>query len=552
MTASPEDRAAEILRRFQRAQSNRGNWEGQWEEIARRILPSYSGSFNSNGVWSPGAKKTDDLVDATGALALPRFAAAMESMLTPRGSKWHSLVSSDRSLMRNRQARLWFDDATDALFRYRYAPRANFASVQHESYMSLGAFGTGVKYIDALRSPGEKGLRYSTIHLGQIYFLVNHQGIVDTMFRRFPMTARQAYQRFGDELPPDIVEKAKDTGKCETEFWFVNSVYPRSEDEGYDPARYDVKGMRYADCYVSETGKKLIEEKGFRTFPYPVSRYVVAPGEEYGRSPAMLVLPALKTLNEEKKTILKQGHRSIDPVLLAHDDGIIDGFSLRPGAINPGGVNADGRPLVHALPVGNLALAKEMLEDERNTINDAFLVTLFQILVETPQMTATEVLERAREKGALLSPTMGRQQSEDLGVTIEREMDVLAQQGLLPPMPPILQQARAEYDVVYSSPLSRQQRAEEGAGLMRTLDWAKEYVAVSGDPSPLDWFDWDAIMPDLADIQAVPQRWLRDMAAVAAVRQSRAQAQQTQQMVDAAPAAASLAKTLPQGLSTGG
>ena len=35
-------------------------------------------------------------------------------------------------------------------------------------------------------------------------------------------------------------------------------------------------------------------------------------------------------------------------------------------------------------------------------INDAFLVTLFQILTETPEMTATEVIERTREKGALL------------------------------------------------------------------------------------------------------------------------------------------------------
>jgi hypothetical protein len=82
-----------------------------------------------------------------------------------------------------------------------------------------------------------------------------------------------------------------------------------------------------------------------------------------------------------------------------------------------------------------------MLAEGRAIINDSFLVTLFQILIDSPQMTATEVLQRAQEKGALLSPTMGRQQSEFLGPTIERELDVLAQQGMIPPMPAILQQA---------------------------------------------------------------------------------------------------------------
>ena len=46
-------------------------------------------------------------------------------------------------------------------------------------------------------------------------------------------------------------------------------------------------------------------------------------------------------------------------------------------------------------------------------------------------MTATEVLERAREKGALLAPTMGRQQSEALGPMIEREIDILVECGLM-------------------------------------------------------------------------------------------------------------------------
>src|SRR6185503_15044970 len=101
-------------------------------------------------------------------------------------------------------------------------------------------------------------------------------------------------------------------------------------------------GMAYASCYVSVTGTQTVQENGYHTFPYAISRYATLPGQIMGTSIAMLALPSLKTLNEMKKTMLKQGHRTVDPVLLAFDDGVVDSFSLRPGAVNPGGVNQDG------------------------------------------------------------------------------------------------------------------------------------------------------------------------------------------------------------------
>ena len=258
----------------------------------------------------------------------------------------------------------------------------------------------------------------------------------------------------------------------------------------------------------------------------------------------MLALPAIKVLNEQKKTMLTQGHRAVAPVLLSHDDGILDSFSMKPGAMNPGGVTAEGRQLVHALPVGNLAAGQELMDMERQVINDSFLVSLFQILVETPTMTATEVLERAREKGALLSPTMGRQQSELLGPMIEREVDLLMKQGLLPPMPDILIEARGEFDIEYDSPLSRSQRAEEASGWLRTLEAAIAYANTTQDLSVLDQFDSDVIYQQLAEINAVPPSWMRGQAAIAQIRQARAQQQQIQQKVEAAPAAAGVMQAL--------
>lgn len=536
-TNAQQDKAAEIIKEFERLSSDRGSFEGQWQEIAERIFPAQSGLFNANNIRTPGEKRTELVFDATGTIALGRFGAIIDSLLTPANRAWHNIKPSDALLLKNRETRIWFEETNATLLRQRRAPKANFSSQNQQNYLALGAFGTGAVFIDALQS--DPGVRYRAIHLGEIFIDENHQGIVDRALRHFRMTARQATQKWGADKLPDRINGAMATNP-DQKFWFIHCVKPRDDR---DPGRADYRGMAMASYYVAKEDRLIVAESGYRSFPYAISRYTQAPGEVYGRSPAMDVLPAIKTLNEEKKTILKQGHRTVDPVLLAHDDGVLDGFSLRPGAINAGGVNAEGRALVQPLPVGNIAIGKELMDDERVAINDAFLVTLFQILVETPTMTATEVLERTREKGILLAPTIGRQQSEYLGPLIERELDLLAQQGLLAPMPQALVEAKGEYRIEYDSPLSRATRAEEAAGVMRTVEQVLAVVNITQNPAPLDHFDWDTIVPEMAEINATPARWMRSLADVQKIREGREQQQQTQTAIQAAPGAAALIKS---------
>jgi Bacteriophage head to tail connecting protein len=535
-----QELAGELLREFSVWESKRGIWEKHWEEVALKVLPYYSTSFYIQGNMVPGQKRNQDQFDVTANAALWKFAAAMESMLTPANNKWHRLRHPDMNLMKRRDVQLWFDQVNEAMFYYRYSPHSGYQANQHDGYVSLGAFGTGCLFTDEFHDPLRpqmRGLRYRNVHLGELFFATNFQGQVDKVGRRFKMTLRQIDQKWPGMLPESYVNQLKD--KPENEVQIIHIVKPNPD---FDPKAVNAKGYRYASYYILREAVHLLHEGGYRCMPYSTSRYITAPGELYGRSPAMNVLPSISVLNEEKKTIIKQGHRTVDPVLLAHDDGVLDGFSLKPGAVNYGGVNADGRPLVHALPTGSLAIGKELMDDERMAINDAFLVTLFQILIQTPQMTATEVLERAREKGALLSPTMGRFQSESIGPQIEREFDLLVWQGLIPPPPPALVEAGANYMVEYDAPLNRAMRSDEAAGTMRTFQWASEIAAQTQDPSVMDFFDTDAIIPELMAINGAPYRFMRDKDQVAAIRQGRQQAQATQQMVQALPGMAAMAK----------
>lgn len=531
-----DELAAEIIKEYQYLFGLRGNWNTHWTEIAQRIKPDDSYLFqNYSQITQMGDKRMTQVYDSTGILGLQSFGAIMDSLLTPRNQFWHQLRANDPILQRDKSCKLWFEAVNQIIFDQRYAQKSNFASQNQEQYMSLGAYGTGSLLIDDLA--GNLGIRYRNVHLGQVYLMENHQGVVDTVIRFFIMTARQAMQKFGDKCPEQISMVFESAP--ERQFFFIHRVAPNKDRE---PDRKDHRGMAFTSEYVSLEGRKLTAKGGYRTFPYAVSRYRQAPFEPYGRSPAMDVLPAIKTLNEQKKVMLKAGHRALDPVLLAHDDGVIDAFSLDPGSINPGGITKDGRLLIQPLPVGNIPDGKELMEDERKLIKDTFLVNLFQILTENPEMTATEVMERTREKGILLAPTIGRQQSEYLGPMIDRELDILSRQGLLPPQPRLLKDAKSEYKIVYDNPITRAQKADQVSGAMRTMEAFTQYAQATQDPSILHLINIDVAGPAIAEANGVPISWMNDPKKVAQLRQAQAQQQQMQTAIQAAPAAAGIIK----------
>lgn len=538
MTDREEGIVDDTLRAFRGAQDRRGNFNSHWEEVAALIDPNQRNTFNFGSYNSPGQKKTDQQVDATGMMALSRFTSICNSLITPSTSFWHGLEADDDYIMKDRATRLWYEQMTKGLFRLRYMHEANFVQQNFAKWRSIGAYGNTGLFVDELDPTvsGKRGFRYKAVPMGQLYFTVNHQGMVDGFIRWMRLTARQIKQKWPDRFPAKY-QTALDLNS-EQLFDVLHRVCLRDD---YEPGRLDMKGKRFISVYVAMDARVMLQEGGYRTFPMAVDRYEIAADEDYGRSPAMMVLPALKTLNAEKRTFLKQGHRAADPVLLTYDDGLL-GVDLSPGAMNSGGMSAEGKPLVGVLPTGQIQVSKEMMDEERSLINDAFLVSLFQILTETPTMSATEVIERTNEKSILLS---GLDQLMPAG-QVDREIDIMMYNGWAPPMPPRLREAARAgaltHRMVLTSPLSKSKQAQEAAGFFRTLEGLKEIVAVTGDHSILDPFDFTASARGIAEIQSVRESWMSDDKAIAAKVKARADAAQRQEMIQAAPAAAAMMK----------
>lgn len=532
MNKGEDDRASEVIREQERMKGCRGIWDSHWQEIAERIWPDRA---LFQGEKPGGEKRTERVFESTPALALTRFAAAMEAMLTPRTQRWHRLSVPDPELQENSEVQRYLDAVTDVLFRARYAPKANFASQQHEAYLSNGAFGTGVIFVDEI--VGES-LRYRAIPLSEVFIAEDFSGIINRVHRRFKLSNRQAVDMFGKESLPDAIVNKSEGPQADEKTEFIHCVYENKERKGGDRSW---KGMAWRSIYVSVDCRATVDEGGYRTMPYSIGRYITTPGEVYGRSPAMLVLPDIKMLNEQEKTIMRAAQRMVEPPLLVSEDGALQPFNVRPNALNYGYLNDRGEALVQPLQMnGQIPLGIELQDQKRKVIQDAFLVTLFQILVDQPNMTATEAMLRAQEKGQLLAPTMGRWQSEQLGPMIERELDILGNAGMLPPMPKAMMDRGGNVEISYESPLNRAQRAEEGMAILNTLSAAGSIAQF--DPNVVKLFKTQDAMRELADINGMPAKLLNSPEEMEQINAADAQQQQLEQLLAAAPVAAQAAE----------
>jgi hypothetical protein len=244
------------------------------------------------------------------------------------------------------------------------------------------------------------------------------------------------------------------------EFTFLHCVSPNQERRGGDMS---YRGMSYSSYDIDVDNKTLLDEGGFRKMPYAIGRDVTAPREIYARGPTWTALADLKMLQEMSRSQIRYSQLLLDPPTLTADVDSLAAFSRRAGAINAGYLNDQGKPLaIEMPPQGDPRAAMELQSQRRESVGRSLLTPYFQILVDTPQMTATESMYRQQEKGALLAPTMSRQQ-ETLSIIIDREIDILQHAGVfleaLGPPPDALMMEGGGLSIEYDSPLTRTQRS---------------------------------------------------------------------------------------------
>ena len=500
-----------IKKRCSALESDRATWEDHWQDILDYVMPRKA---DISFVRAKGTKRTEVLYDSTAITANNLLAASLQGTLTSPSLPWFHLKLRDKELNEHRDVQLWLEDSARRM--YDTFNESNFNTEVHELYLDLCSVGTGSMFVEEGNNGFEtEGIHFNTLHIAEYFIQENINGQVDTLYRKYKLTARQAIEEFGeDNLGEKIIEASKN--KPDKMFNFIHAVEPTKD---YERAlgKANTK-LPFHSCHVCVEDKMVVRTGGYNEFPYLVPRWAKATGEIFGRSPSYNALPDIKTLNKAVEIGLKAWAKAIDPPLLVQDDGVIGRVRMTPAGITV--VRNDGA--IKPLQIGSNWQITDMKETQlRTAIRQAYYSDQLQ-LQEGPQMTATEVQVRYELMQRLLGPTLGRFQSEFLNPLIERTFGIMLRAGALMPEPDIIK--GQQIDVEYVGPLARSQRMEESVAIERLYGLAMNVVQV--DPTIMDNINHDEAIRLRATLLGVPKTILRGRDEVEELREQRAEQQQ--------------------------
>ena len=503
-----------IKKRCSSLESSRQTWEDHWQDILDYVMPRKA---DVTFVRSKGEKRTEVLFDSTAITANNLLAASLHGTLTSPSLPWFTLKLRDEELMNERDVQLWLEDSGRRM--YDTFNETNFNTEVHELYLDLCSIGTGALFVEEANEGFEKGaIHFNTLHIAEYFIQENVNGKVDTLYRKYKLTARQAIEEFGEEnVGEKIIEASKN--KPDKQFNFIYAVEPTIDYERAT-GKAGTK-LPYHSCHCCVEDKMIVRTGGYNEFPYLVPRWSKATGEIFGRSPSYNALPDIKTLNKAVEIGLKAWAKAIDPPLLVQDDGVIGRVRMTPAGITV--VRSDGA--IKPLQIGSNWQITDMKENQlRTAIRQAYYSDQLQ-LQEGPQMTATEVQVRYELMQRLLGPTLGRFQSEFLNPLIERVFGIMVRANAFMPTPEII--GNRKMDIEYVGPLARSQRMEESIAIERLYQLAMNVGQI--DPAIMDNINHDEAIRMRAKLLGVPKTVLRGLDEVMEMREAKAQ-QQAQMM----------------------
>lgn len=525
-----DTRAKLLMGRQAALASERGTAEQHWQEIAELFTP-FRADFNGR-VPVTGEKRMTKVFDGTPGYAAENLSSALWGMLTNSANVWFELRPRNAALAESQAVKQWLEHVRNRMLATFAAGGQRFYARAVDLYSDLVNFGTGIFYEE--EAPAAGGIYFTCRHLAECFIAENQYEQVDTVFRRFRWTARQAMQRWGETAGPKLREHAEK--RPDQPVPFLHAVVPVGD---YEPEKRVDAAHRWCSIYLCEEDGNILSEGGYHEFPYQVPRWSQRSRSVYGDSPAMLALPDAKMLNQMSRTTIVGAQKRVDPPLLAPDEASVRGIRTAPGGVIYGGMDPVGRRLYEPLVTGgDVGLGLEMEEQRRTAVREAFYASLL-LLANQPGRTATEVLALQEEKLRLMGPHLGRLQSEFLDPLIGRVFAILYRSGQIAARPDELAEA-PQLDVEYVSPMARAQKASEAVAVVRTVEIANGMAQI--DPGVIDNLDSDEAFRIAAEANGLPATALRSTEEVGEVRQQRQMQQAALMASEQAPKVAGAVK----------
>lgn len=523
-------------RRLSHLEELRAPFEQMWREIGEHILPRMQWSeYTPKGAALPRRRLLN-----TGVVDNERLGATLHGyLLSPFSPFIEPYVENYEG---TRADKLWFEGTTRHMHSYLTGSASTFRVQSGELMPCMTGMGTGILYIGS----GRQRLPFvKNISLWQCYIDENEEtGIVDTVYRKFPMRAWRAYERW----PHDSFKKLIDEGRGNTELVFLHITEPRPSHEKGSRFAHE-KPFRHAIISWSGAGDKpfVVEAGGQAEMPFAVGRMQTVPGHVWGVGPGWTALPMVKAENALFDIFMRGVELNGDPPLLDYTHGVT--LDRRPGgrtyAPDDLFLMRNQKPLEEIFSPRDVRSPQEALAMVREDIHYTFYSDWMR-LRENAQMTATEIHDRRDMRMRMMSPTVARTEQELLNPLSERVFGRLQAAGVFAPAPETL--AGRDVSFRYKSPIAQAMRESDMEKLRSSADLAAVLMQI--DPQVAMVPDVEEMYRQGADLLGVSVATLKSREAVARAREEVEQQAAMQEEAGLAQVAATALRDGGQGVAS--
>ena len=428
--------ADDVVREWESENADAQNMMTLYQSVADHFFPNQNTITVSR---TDGEDKSLPILDPTGMLDFQKMSAGMVAVILPQGQNFFRLDSSDYEQNNNDRIRGILNQYT--MMVNQAMLQSNFPTELSQYLKALTGFGTGNLYsgfdVDDMK------LYYKNWFPQCYRFCEDKYGTPNRCIIRWQYTARQAYGLWGDDAGEKIADIMKsDESKANQKFWFLFRV---AKNKDRNPQYSDNKNYKFKEVIVNESEKSKVTENGYETFPYHISRWLLASQEKWGRGQGTIALSADKELQVQYKALNLNADLANNPPreTLSSFEGTP---KVYPGANNIVMEANSIRALDRTLQ-GNFPITKDLLEMHREIVHECFFIRVFAPLDNLPgdRRTTVEIIERVKAGYIQLIEPVTRIYTEGLSPCIVRTFHMLLKNGLLPPPPPELRSLKIEY-----------------------------------------------------------------------------------------------------------
>jgi hypothetical protein len=522
-----------ILKSYDRAKKERLPWEQKWQLIQDNVFPDYRNYINraANQLQPQTAK----IKNHSGVISgkINKIVSFLSSQLVDPSVKWMDLKFGIKNLADNEYTSEWLYYCKEALYDLFSDPESNFYPSTFDFHLDWFTLGTSCRNIILRKDNGN--IQFNTISMQNIYVEQSGYGDLSTIYRSFNLTAKQAYDLWGERIHPTqlrLVQNNRGDGGAFKKFEYVEVSMPNPAFKMQLP----LPTLEYITCVIDKTNKVIVDIETHHQSPYIVSRFFIAPNEIYGRSFVWNAMPDIVSINRISKRILQGIDFAIFPVNLVKDETSITQSQITPGSFVQG-LDFNGNPTIRQLPpFSNPQVGVEFYNLKINELEDE-LVARDIFPIESSNMTATEVNERKIQANNRVRPMLVRLEHEDLNKTVRRTLTLLEQKGKIPPFPYEKLQISPEdlpdplnsLQIKFSGQMARMQRLQDIVN--SDLLFQKVLQAAQVDQSVLDRINLDTLIVEDSKIYSVYPGIVNSDEDVQNIRQQRAQASEQQQQM---------------------